>query len=47
MPADSVGSYHVFVSANVEPASPRDIVFTLSDGEVEDSYDAVFISGRE
>lgn len=47
VPADSVGTYHIFVSSNVKPSAPRDIVFTLRDDDVEDIYDAVFISGRE
>ena len=47
--ADSVGTYHVFVSANVDPDRPRDIVFTLSDkgSDLEETYDSVFISRRE
>ncbi len=47
VPADSVGSYHVFVSANTNPAAPRDIVFTLADDEVKDRYKSVFISRKE
>jgi polyferredoxin len=47
VPADSVGTYHVFVSADVMPDKPRDIIFTLKDGEVEDSYKAVFISRKD
>lgn len=44
VPADSVGTYHVFVSANVQPADPRDIVFSLVDGDLKDDYEAVFIT---
>ncbi len=47
VPADSVGSYHILVSANVEPAAPRDLEFILSDGEVSDHYESVFISRKE
>lgn len=49
VPADSVGAYHVFVSANVKPDEARDIVFTLrsSDGTMEDSYDSKFITQRK
>ncbi|MEZ5815206.1 MAG: cytochrome c oxidase accessory protein CcoG [Alphaproteobacteria bacterium] len=47
VPADSVGTYHVFVSADVKPDKPRDIIFTLKDGEVEDRYKAVFISRKD
>ena len=47
VPADSVGTYHVFVSADVQPDKPRDIVFSLKDGEMSDDYDTVFITRRE
>lgn len=47
VPADSVGSYHVFVSADVQPDKPRHMTFTLSDDEVKDAYKAIFISRRE
>lgn len=47
VPADSVGTYHVFVSANIEPDKPRDLVFTLADGEIKDEYKATFISQRK
>ncbi len=48
VPADSVGTYRVFVSADVEAAAPRSITFTLTDnGEsITDSYDSVFVSQR-
>lgn len=49
VPADSVGSYHVLVSANVEPSGPRNITFTLrsDDGELEDSYESKFVTKRD
>jgi cytochrome c oxidase accessory protein FixG len=47
VPADSVGTYHVFVSAPVDPAAPRDVKFHLSDGEHSDSYKSVFITQRK
>jgi cytochrome c oxidase accessory protein FixG len=49
VPADSVGSYHVNLSADVEPDAPRDIVFKLEDHNqtVSDSYDAKFITKRK
>lgn len=47
VPADSVGSYQVFVRAMAHPAAPRDIEFTLRDGEINDHYKSVFISRRE
>lgn len=49
VPADSVGSYHLFVSADVEPAKPRDITFTLTEqgGVLKDEYESFFISRRE
>ena len=47
VPADSVGSYHVFVRAAVEPDTPRDIIFSLRDDEVKDEYETVFITRRE
>lgn len=46
VPADSVGTYHVFVSAPVSPGSPRDMVFTLSDDELSDEYKTTFISRK-
>ena len=47
VPADSVGTYHVFVSAVVDSAAPRDIEFTLSDDKIFDRYESVFITRRE
>ena len=49
VPADSVGSYHVNLSADVEPDAPRDIVFKLEahNQTVSDSYDAKFITKRK
>lgn len=44
VPADSVGSYHVFVRANVKAGEPRDIQFVLSNDHLEDHYDSVFIT---
>lgn len=48
VPADSVGSYHVFVSATTQPSKPKDVVFTLRshDGSKEDSYISNFVSQR-
>jgi cytochrome c oxidase accessory protein FixG len=49
VPADSVGSYHVFVSANVNPDKPRDILFTLqnNEGDMRDTYTSRFVSRRD
>ncbi len=49
VPADSIGSYNINVSAMAEAAPPRDIVFTLtsSDGNISDQYDSVFITRRK
>lgn len=47
VPADSVGSYHVYVSSSSEAAAPRDIVFVLKDEELEDEYRSVFITRKE
>lgn len=47
VPADSVGTYHIYVSAESSPAAPRDIIFTLEDGEISDRYESVFITRRE
>lgn len=47
VPADSVGTYHIFVSADIKPDAPRDIVFTLGDDELLDEYESVFISRKE
>lgn len=46
--ADSIGTYHIFVSSNMAPDSPRDIQFILTDqgGDLTDTYDAVFISKK-
>ncbi len=48
VPADSVGSYHIYVSADVEAAAPRDIVFVLvsKSGDISDNYKSVFITQR-
>jgi len=47
--ADSVGKYHVFVSANVEPGEPREFTFTLRDknSDISDQYESVFITQRD
>ena len=47
VPADSVGTYHVFVRTEIEPGVPRDVSFTLADDEVEDRYETIFISRKE
>lgn len=49
VPADSVGTYHIFVKADVQPDKPRDITFTLTaqDEEINDSYQSIFITRRE
>ncbi len=49
VPADSVGSYHINVSAHAAASKPRDITFTLTARQVEiqDHYDSVFITRRE
>jgi cytochrome c oxidase accessory protein FixG len=44
VPADSVGTYHIFVRADVTPDAPRDIMFALFDDDVRDEYEAVFIT---
>ncbi len=48
VPADSVGTYRIFVSADVVASPPRSITFTLTDNEesITDSYKSVFISER-
>ncbi len=48
VPADSVGSYHIYVSANVKPSKRRDITFTLVDetGKLSSSYDSVFVTQK-
>ncbi len=48
VPADSVGSYHILVRSVIDPAAPRDVVFTLREHAegIEDTYDAVFITQR-
>ncbi|MCB1680917.1 MAG: cytochrome c oxidase accessory protein CcoG [Alphaproteobacteria bacterium] len=46
--ADSVGEFHIFVSAPVKPGEARPVVFTLTDNttEKQDVYESVFISER-
>lgn len=48
VPADSVGTFHIFVRADIDPAPPRDITFILSDesGKITDDYDSVFITQK-
>lgn len=49
VPADSVGHYHVFVRADVEPSIPRNIQFILKDKDANsrDEYESVFITRRK
>jgi len=47
VPADSVGSYRVFVSALAKHGTPRNIQFVLRDGDIEDNYESVFITRKE
>lgn len=49
VPADSVGSYHIFVSAPVEPDAPRDVTFILRshEGGMEDTYTSTFVTKRD
>ena len=50
VPADSVGSYHIYISADVDPASPRDIQIRLKateDSSIKESTDTVFITRQE
>lgn len=48
VPADSVGTYRVFVSSTMDPDKSRDIIFTLIDhnSDMQDSYDSIFINQR-
>lgn len=48
VPADNVGSFHIFVKAYVEPAEPRDIVFTLKENDkgLEATYESVFVTKK-
>ncbi|MGH1456824.1 MAG: cytochrome c oxidase accessory protein CcoG [Alphaproteobacteria bacterium] len=49
VPADSVGSYRIYVSAGVNASKPRDITFTLTaeQDSLQDNYDSVFITQRK
>lgn len=49
VPADSVGSYHVYISSDLEPAAPRDITFKIENenGDLSDEYESVFITRKE
>ncbi len=44
VPADSVGTFHVFISSDVDVAPDRDIIFKLKSGDIEDTYTASFIT---
>lgn len=47
---NGIASYHIQVSSTVQPAEPRDIIFTLSDTQddtLRSEYDSVFITRRE
>lgn len=44
VPADSVGSYHIYISAMTEPSEPKRITFHLKDGEVQDTYKSMFVT---
>lgn len=49
VPADSVGSYHVFVSANIETQAPKDVVFKIFDEDriLSDTYQSVFVTRND
>lgn len=49
VPADSVGSYHVYLRADVTPDAPRDITIHLQahNSDIKDSYETVFITRQE
>ncbi len=49
VPADSVGSYQIYVSADMTPDFPRDITFTLKNeaDEISDEYVSVFVTRKE
>ena len=46
--ADSVGSYHINVRADVTPAIVRDIKFIIKDtgSDISSSYDSIFVSKK-
>lgn len=48
VPADSVGAYHVFVSAPKQEEERKNVSFALKsrDGKMEDTYESIFISKR-
>lgn len=47
--ADSVGTYHVFISSAAEPSAPKDISIVLTDNKdlTQRKYKTIFISRRE
>ncbi len=47
--ADSVGTFHVFVSADVTPAEPRPVYFRVEDKDSDrhDDYESVFVTRRK
>ncbi len=49
VPADSIGSYQIYVSADVTADRPRDITFRLENktGEMSDEYVSVFVTRKE
>lgn len=49
VPADSVGSYRVYVSSDLKPNMPRDITFKLksTDGTLSDEYVSTFITKKK
>lgn len=49
VPADSVGSYHVYVSSFAEPGKPREITFNIQDqsGKYKDSYTSKFVTRND
>ncbi len=49
VPADSVGSYHVYISSDIPPDAPRDIIFKIENqnGDMTDMYRSVFITRKE
>ncbi len=46
--ADSVGTYHIFISADVSPSNSRDIMFNLVDSteKFSSDYKSIFISKK-
>ncbi len=49
VPADSVGSYHILIKADVDAGPRRPVTLKLEDyaSDIEDSYESIFVTQRD